>query len=120
MASEPVAPSESFSVFISEFERLIAEVMEEWKVPSIAQRYEIAASHLLSIVKLKSARSRRRRSRCKLARIAQTCPGRNRGLGPMIFALFHAGRRVAVSEHDGSLSSMVGLLCLERSWHLSK
>jgi CubicO group peptidase (beta-lactamase class C family) len=36
MASEPVAPSESFAVFIPEFERLIAEVMEEWKVPGIA------------------------------------------------------------------------------------
>src|SRR5882757_4060409 len=36
MASEPVARSESFTVFISEFERLIAEVMEEWKVPGLA------------------------------------------------------------------------------------
>ena len=36
MASEPVAPSESFAVFIPEFERLIAEVMEEWKVPGLA------------------------------------------------------------------------------------
>jgi CubicO group peptidase (beta-lactamase class C family) len=36
MASEPVARSESFTVFIPEFERLIAEVMEEWKVPGLA------------------------------------------------------------------------------------
>jgi hypothetical protein len=32
MASEPVARTESFTVFIPELERLIAEVMEEWKV----------------------------------------------------------------------------------------
>ena len=36
MASEPVVPSESFTVFIPELERLIAEVMEEWKVPGLA------------------------------------------------------------------------------------
>jgi CubicO group peptidase (beta-lactamase class C family) len=36
MASEPVARTESFTVFIPEFERLIAEVMEEWKVPGLA------------------------------------------------------------------------------------
>jgi CubicO group peptidase (beta-lactamase class C family) len=36
MASEPVARSESFAVFIPEFERLIAEVMEEWKVAGLA------------------------------------------------------------------------------------
>ena len=36
MASEPVARSESFTAFIPEFERLIAEVMEEWKVPGLA------------------------------------------------------------------------------------
>jgi CubicO group peptidase (beta-lactamase class C family) len=36
MASEPVARSESFMVFIPELERLIAEVMEEWKVPGLA------------------------------------------------------------------------------------
>jgi CubicO group peptidase (beta-lactamase class C family) len=36
MASEPVTRSESFTVFIPEFERLIAEVMEEWKVPGFA------------------------------------------------------------------------------------
>jgi CubicO group peptidase (beta-lactamase class C family) len=36
MASEPVARSESFTVFVPEFERLIAEVMEEWKVPGLA------------------------------------------------------------------------------------
>src|SRR6266852_2715253 len=36
MASEPVARSESFTVFIPELERLIAEVMEEWKVPGLA------------------------------------------------------------------------------------
>jgi CubicO group peptidase (beta-lactamase class C family) len=36
MASEPVARSESFTASIPEFERLIAEVMEEWKVPGLA------------------------------------------------------------------------------------
>lgn len=36
MASEPVARTESFAVFIPELERLIAEVMEEWKVPGLA------------------------------------------------------------------------------------
>ena len=35
MASEPVARTESFAVFIPELERLIAEVMEEWKVPGL-------------------------------------------------------------------------------------
>ena len=36
MASEPVARSESFTIFIPELERLITEVMEEWKVPGLA------------------------------------------------------------------------------------
>jgi CubicO group peptidase (beta-lactamase class C family) len=36
MASEPSARSESFTDFIPEFERLIVEVMEEWKVPGLA------------------------------------------------------------------------------------
>lgn len=36
MASEPVVGIESFTVFIPELERLIAEVMEEWKVPGLA------------------------------------------------------------------------------------
>jgi CubicO group peptidase (beta-lactamase class C family) len=36
MASEPLARTESFTVFIPEFECLIAEVMEEWKVPGLA------------------------------------------------------------------------------------
>ena len=36
MASEPSARSESFTAFIPEFERLIADVMEEWKVPGLA------------------------------------------------------------------------------------
>src|SRR6266849_1855097 len=36
MAFGPVARSESFTVFIPELERLIAEVMEEWKVPGLA------------------------------------------------------------------------------------
>jgi CubicO group peptidase (beta-lactamase class C family) len=36
MASGPVAPSESFPVFIRELERLIAEVMKEWNVPGLA------------------------------------------------------------------------------------
>jgi CubicO group peptidase (beta-lactamase class C family) len=36
MASEPVARIETFTVFIPELERLIAEVMEEWKVPGLA------------------------------------------------------------------------------------
>src|SRR5262249_54393785 len=36
MTSEPVARTESFTVFIPELERLIAEVMEEWKVPGLA------------------------------------------------------------------------------------
>jgi CubicO group peptidase (beta-lactamase class C family) len=36
MASGPVTRSASFTVFIPELERLIAEVMEEWKVPGLA------------------------------------------------------------------------------------
>ena len=36
MASEPVARSESFTAFIPELERLIAEVMDERKVPGLA------------------------------------------------------------------------------------
>jgi CubicO group peptidase (beta-lactamase class C family) len=36
MASEPIARSESFAVFIPELERLITEVMELWKVPGLA------------------------------------------------------------------------------------
>jgi CubicO group peptidase (beta-lactamase class C family) len=36
MASEPVAHSESFTIFIPELERLITEMMEEWKVPGLA------------------------------------------------------------------------------------
>jgi CubicO group peptidase (beta-lactamase class C family) len=36
MASEPPARTESFTVFIPELERLISEVMEEWKVPGLA------------------------------------------------------------------------------------
>jgi CubicO group peptidase (beta-lactamase class C family) len=36
MVSVSVARTESFTVFIPEFERLIAEVMEEWKVPGLA------------------------------------------------------------------------------------
>jgi CubicO group peptidase (beta-lactamase class C family) len=36
MASTPVACNEVFADFIPEFERLIAEVMEEWKVPGLA------------------------------------------------------------------------------------
>ena len=35
MASEPVARTESFT-FIPELEHLVAEVMEEWKVPGLA------------------------------------------------------------------------------------
>ena len=36
MACEPVARSDSVTAFIPELERLIAEVMEEWKVPGLA------------------------------------------------------------------------------------
>src|SRR6516225_10201542 len=36
MASELVARTESFTVFNPELERLISEVMEEWKVPGLA------------------------------------------------------------------------------------
>jgi len=36
MAPNPVARSESLTVFIPELERLIAEVVEEWKVPGLA------------------------------------------------------------------------------------
>ena len=36
MASEPVARSESFWAFIPELERLITQVMEEWRVPGLA------------------------------------------------------------------------------------
>jgi CubicO group peptidase (beta-lactamase class C family) len=36
MASEPIARSKSFAVFVPEFERLIAEMVEEWKVPGLA------------------------------------------------------------------------------------
>jgi CubicO group peptidase (beta-lactamase class C family) len=36
MASEHIARSEPFRVFVPEFERLIAEMVEEWKVPGLA------------------------------------------------------------------------------------
>ena len=36
MASEPVARTESFTVFVPELERLITEAMDEWKVPGLA------------------------------------------------------------------------------------
>jgi len=36
MASQPVARSESFAAFIPELERLITEVMGEWKIPGLA------------------------------------------------------------------------------------
>jgi CubicO group peptidase (beta-lactamase class C family) len=36
MAPEPIVCTESFAIFIPEFERLIAEVMEEWQVPGLA------------------------------------------------------------------------------------
>src|SRR5580704_6481065 len=36
MPTEPVARSESFTPFIPELERLIADVMKEWKVPGLA------------------------------------------------------------------------------------
>src|SRR4051812_2810452 len=36
MASEPVTRNQSVAAFIPEFEHLIAEVMEEWKVPGLA------------------------------------------------------------------------------------
>ena len=36
MASQSVARSESFAVFIPELERLITEAMDEWKFPGLA------------------------------------------------------------------------------------
>src|SRR5690242_8532896 len=36
MAYEPVTHREPFAPFADDFERLIAEVMEEWKVPGLA------------------------------------------------------------------------------------
>ena len=36
MASEPIARGESFTVFVPEFERLVAGIVEEWKVPGLA------------------------------------------------------------------------------------
>jgi len=46
MASGPIAVSESFAEFIPEFERLIADVMEEWRVAglavAVAQNGEVA------------------------------------------------------------------------------
>ena len=36
MASEPAAGNQSFAAFIPEFERLIADAMDEWKVPGLA------------------------------------------------------------------------------------
>jgi CubicO group peptidase (beta-lactamase class C family) len=36
MASKSVAPSESIAAFIPELERLIADAMDEWKVPGLA------------------------------------------------------------------------------------
>jgi hypothetical protein len=43
--------------------------------------------NLLSIARLKSAKSRTCSSRCNLARMDQTCPGRSGGLGPIILPL---------------------------------
>src|SRR5689334_8964889 len=36
MASEPAAREKSVAAFIPEFEHLVAEVMQEWKVPGLA------------------------------------------------------------------------------------
>ena len=36
MASQSVVPSESIEAFVPEFERLIGEAMDEWKVPGLA------------------------------------------------------------------------------------
>ena len=36
MASEPVECGKSFAAFIPELDRLVAEVMEEWKIPGLA------------------------------------------------------------------------------------
>ena len=36
MASQSIVRSESVAAFIPELERLIPEVMEEWKVPGLA------------------------------------------------------------------------------------
>jgi CubicO group peptidase (beta-lactamase class C family) len=36
MTSEPVADSESFTIFIPELEHLVAEVMDKWQVPGLA------------------------------------------------------------------------------------
>jgi len=68
MASEPVAPSESFAVFIPEFERLIAEVMEEWKVPGIAvavvQNGEVTLARPYGLRDLEASYRSRVDSRC--------------------------------------------------------
>jgi hypothetical protein len=57
--------------------------------------------NLLSIARLKRAKSRSRSSRCNLARMDQTCPGRSGGLGPIILPLFHGDRELPVLD-DGS------------------
>ena len=72
-----------------------------------AQRNEIAASQLAVGPRVKSAKSRRRRSSCNLAQIDHTWRGRNGCLGPILFPLFHAGREVAASEDVGSRLSML-------------
>lgn len=36
MASRPVTPSEPIAPFVPDLEALIAEVMDEWKIPGLA------------------------------------------------------------------------------------
>ena len=55
---------------------------------------------LLSIARLKSARSRVRRARCNWVRIAHTCRGWSGGFGPMYLPLFQgrADRKTIITS----------------------
>ena len=65
--------------------------------------------NLLSMARLKRARSRDRRSNWSRVRIDQTCPCRSGGLAPINLPLFQGGRRGGLPVAVVSLSFMVSL-----------
>jgi hypothetical protein len=75
-----------------------------------AMRRDRIPRNLLSIARLKRAKSRARSSGCNLARMDQTCPGRSGGLGPIILHLFHGDRELPVLGDDRGLESFMGVI----------
>ena len=74
-----------------------------------AQCDEVATAQLLSMAKLNIAKPRVRFSRCGLARITQTRPGRSGGLVPVSFPLFQVVRRAAPLDVTGLLTFIANL-----------